>query len=77
VARALPRQVAFRFASNEAGSSFRCKLDQRPARVCAPPGKYKVGSGRHTFRVFAIDAAGNRDATPALFRFTVKGARPR
>ena len=28
--------------------------------------------GRHTFRVFAIDAAGNRDRSPALFAFRVR-----
>jgi len=31
----------------------------------------KLRPGRHTFRVFAIDAAGNRDKTPALVRISV------
>jgi Ca2+-binding RTX toxin-like protein len=72
LARALPRRVSFRFASSEAGSSFRCKLDSKPYRVCAPPGAFKLGSGHHAFRVFAIDAAGNRDRTPAVFRLQVR-----
>jgi Ca2+-binding RTX toxin-like protein len=66
------RQVAFRFASSEAGSSFRCKLDAKPYRSCRSPRAYRVKAGRHAFRVFAIDAAGNRDRTPSPFRFRVR-----
>jgi Ca2+-binding RTX toxin-like protein len=65
------RRVAFRFSSNESASRFRCKLDRKPYRGCASPRAYAVKAGRHTFRVFAIDGAGNRDRTPALFRFRV------
>lgn len=66
------RRVAFRFTSSEPGSSFRCKLDAKPYRPCASPRAYRVKAGRHTFRVFAIDRAGNRDPTPTLFRFWVR-----
>jgi Ca2+-binding RTX toxin-like protein len=66
------RRVAFRFASSEAGSSFRCKLDRKPYRPCTSPRAYRVKAGRHAFRVFAIDPAGNRDLTPTLFRFAVR-----
>ncbi|MEX2105553.1 MAG: calcium-binding protein [Solirubrobacterales bacterium] len=66
-----PRRVVFRFASSEPGSHFRCRLDGRPFRSCASPRVYFVGPGRHAVRIFAIDAAGNRDRTPALFRFRV------
>lgn len=66
------RTVAFRFASDEAGSRFRCKLDRKPYRSCTSPRAYRVKAGRHSFRVFAIDPAGNRDRTPALFRFRVR-----
>jgi Ca2+-binding RTX toxin-like protein len=65
------RKVAFRFASSEPGSSFRCKLDAKPYRSCTSPRAYRVKAGRHAFRVFAIDRAGNRDRTPVLFRFRV------
>lgn len=66
------RRVAFRFTANEAGSSFRCKLDRKPYRPCTSPRAYRVKAGRHSFRVFAIDAAGNRDRTPALFKFRLR-----
>jgi Ca2+-binding RTX toxin-like protein len=66
------RRVAFRFASSEASSRFRCKLDRKPFRGCASPRIYQVKAGRHVFRVFAIDRAGNRDRTPAVFRFRVR-----
>ncbi len=66
------RRVAFRFASSEPDSSFRCKLDAKPYRPCASPRGYRVKAGRHVFRVFAIDRAGNRDRTPVVFRFSVR-----
>ena len=66
------RRVAFRFTSSEAGSRFRCKLDRKPYRPCSSPRAYRVKTGRHTFRVFAIDAAGNRDLTPTLFKFRLR-----
>lgn len=66
------RTVAFRFASSETGSRFLCKLDGKPYRGCASPRLYRVKAGRHAFRVFAIDAAGNRDRTPVLFKFQVR-----
>ncbi|HVV90677.1 MAG TPA: calcium-binding protein, partial [Solirubrobacterales bacterium] len=66
--------VAFRFAASES-SRFECKLDARPYRRCHSPLRARLRPGRHAFRVFAIDAAGNRDKTPALFRFRVVVAR--
>jgi Ca2+-binding RTX toxin-like protein len=65
-------RVAFRFASSEPGSSFRCKLDAKPYRPCASPRTFRVKPGRHAFRVFAIDPAGNRDHTPAPFNFQLR-----
>jgi hypothetical protein len=65
------RTVAFAFASNEAGASFRCKLDRGRFRPCRSPRAYRLRLGRHAFRAFAVDAAGNRDPSPALFSFAV------
>lgn len=66
------RRVAFRFSADEAGSRFRCKLDSKPYRGCTSPRSYRVKAGRHAFRVFAIDQAGNRDRTPVVFRFRLR-----
>lgn len=65
-------RVAFAFGSSESGGSFRCRLDRQPFRPCRSPRAYRVTAGRHVFRVFAIDAAGNRDRSPAVFRFGVR-----
>jgi Ca2+-binding RTX toxin-like protein len=65
------RRVSFGFAS-EPSAGFRCKLDSRPWRPCRSPRSYLVRLGRHVFRVYAIDAAGNRDSSPAAFGFRVR-----
>jgi glucose/arabinose dehydrogenase len=72
-ARRTPRRAArFRFASDERGARFRCRLDRRRYRGCRPPRVYRhLRPGRHVFRVFAIDAAGNRDRTPVVFRWRI------
>jgi Ca2+-binding RTX toxin-like protein len=64
------RLIAFRFAASEP-STFECKLDRKPYKPCRSPRAFRVGIGPHGFRVFAIDAAGNRDRTPALFKLRV------
>jgi RTX calcium-binding nonapeptide repeat (4 copies) len=66
--------VVFRFAASER-SRFECKLDAKPYRRCHSPVRAKLRPGRHTFRVFAIDAAGNRDKTPALVKVRVTVAK--
>ena len=66
------RRVAFSFAADEPGARFRCKLDRKPFPPCRSPRAYTVGLGPHALRVFAIDAAGNRDPTPARFSFRVR-----
>lgn len=66
----------FRFESDEPSSSFRCRLDRRPARPCTSPRSYsRLKAGRHVFKVWAIDASGNTDKTPA--KFVVKVIRRR
>ncbi|MDX6622848.1 MAG: hypothetical protein QOE75_780 [Solirubrobacterales bacterium] len=65
-------KAEFRFASSEAGGSFRCRLDDKPPRTCKSPVRFaNLGFGKHVFRVFAVDAAGNADPTPALARFRI------
>lgn len=65
-------RAKFVFKSSEAGSSFQCKLDAKRVTRCKSPRAYRgLQPGRHIFRVWAIDAAGNKDATPAKRRFRV------
>ncbi|HYH52579.1 MAG TPA: calcium-binding protein [Solirubrobacterales bacterium] len=63
------RRVAFSFRATERGARFRCRLDKQPFRPCRSPRTYLVSPGRHNFRVFAIDAAGNRDPSAIVFGF--------
>ena len=65
------RTVRFRFTSNEPGSRFKCRIDSRAYYGCTSPRSYRLGRGLHTFKVRAIDAAGNRDPTPAIRRFRI------
>jgi thermitase len=61
------RSATFRFTSNEAGSKFQCRHMSGPWTACSSPKTYKgLGIGLHTFRVRAIDAAGNMDSTAAV-----------
>ena len=65
-------RILFRFGPDEAGVSFFCRIDGAPFRVCPPQLVRRYALGRHTIRVKARDAAGNVDATPAVYRFAVK-----
>ena len=65
------RNATFSFISNEAGM-FECSLDGRKFAACVSPVTTPLLSfGRHTFQVRAVDAAGNVDASPALFIWNV------
>jgi hypothetical protein len=70
------RTAKFRFASSEAGSTFQCRLDKKKFKPCRSPKKYKrLKPGKHVFEVRAIDAAGNKDKTPATRKFRVRTPR--
>jgi streptogramin lyase len=68
------RTPTFRFSSSEPqGAAFECSLDGAPFKRCSSPKQLaKLSFGSHTFRVRAIDAAGNVDPTPAQRSFTVR-----
>ena len=68
-AKTTRRKVKITFSSTEQGSDFRCKLDKGGFKPCDSPFKGKVDVGKHKFKVFAIDAAGNADPTPAKAKF--------
>ncbi len=67
-----PTTRTFTYKSSEAKSTFRCRLDRQPFAPCGSSRTYKnLQPGKHKFEVFAIDAAGNEDASPAVVHFTV------
>lgn len=79
-------RASFLFSAGEA-ATFTCKLDARKATSCGRQGAIMcmavspqcmphrsysgLNPGRHTFKVWATDAAGNKDPTPAKRRFRV------
>jgi virginiamycin B lyase len=65
-------KARFAFKSSEPSSTFRCKLDGKRAARCQSPRVFKrLKPGSHTFRVWATDAAGNKDPTPAKRSFRI------
>jgi parallel beta-helix repeat protein len=67
------RRARIRFSSTDPGSTFECKLDNRPFRPCGSPKTYRhLKRKRHTFRVRATDAFGNEELAPAVRRFRVR-----
>jgi hypothetical protein len=65
-------RARFRFASNEPGVTFVCKVDRGLLRFCGRRISRRFGEGKHAVQVRARDRAGNLDASPAVFRFRVK-----
>jgi hypothetical protein len=66
------RTPTFRFAADESGVSFQCKLDGKPYRSCRSPfTTKKLSPGPHIFKVRARDDSGGLDSTPATYRFRV------
>lgn len=63
----------FQFTSDDPGATFHCTIDSGAAAACTSP--YTTGiltEGLHQFEVYATDAAGNADATPAQFSFEIE-----
>jgi hypothetical protein len=69
------RRVKIAFESSEPRSSFKCKLDKGDFEACDSPFKARVKPGKHRFSVFAIDADGSEDQSPAEIKFKVKRKR--
>lgn len=65
-------KARFRFASNESGVVFLCKIDRARFRRCGRHMVRRFPLGRHALRVKARDADGNVDRTPAIYRFRVR-----
>ena len=65
-------KVKFAFKSDEHGSTFECQLDKQAFKACSSPIKLKhLDQGKHKFKVWAIDPAGNADLSAAQDKFKV------
>jgi hypothetical protein len=64
----------FSLGSDEAGVTFRCRIDGRSYGPC--DADTPLAPGRHTVEAFATDEAGNADATPARLEWTVPEPPP-
>jgi hypothetical protein len=70
------RTPTFRFAADEAGSTFQCKLDSKPFKHCRSPfTTARLALGPHKFRVRARDDSGKLDPSAASFAFKVIAKR--
>jgi hypothetical protein len=72
-ARSADKTPTFKFLSDVAGSSFKCKLDRGKIKRCGSPKTYSVKSGKHAFHVMAI--AGGKQGPAKVFRFKVTPKR--
>jgi len=65
-------RVVFVFGSDQEGATFACRIDGGLFRRCGPRFARRFGLGSHSLRVFARNASGVGDTTPAVYRFRVK-----
>jgi hypothetical protein len=69
--------VRFDFTSNEMNVSFECSIDNASFTQCHSGDSFgPLGDGTHTFSVRAKDRAGNVDATPAAYAWTIDTSTP-
>jgi glucose/arabinose dehydrogenase len=74
--RSYSSRATFVFSASTPGDRLACKLDSGRFRSCRSPQVYKhVAAGSHVFRVVAIGSDGQRDPTPAVFKWTVLPAK--
>ena len=69
--------ATFTFSSPDSGESFECALDAGAMMPCTSPVSYSnLQAGAHSFEVQAVDAAGNRDPTPAAYDWEIGDLTP-
>jgi hypothetical protein len=67
---------SFAFSGPESGLSYRCDLDGGAQAACTSPKSYSgLSQAAHTFRVRAVDAAGNVGA-PTSYTWTIDTTAP-
>jgi MYXO-CTERM domain-containing protein len=63
---------AFVFSSNDVAATFQCSIDGSAFVACPKAlATAALANGSHTLQVRAVDAAGNTDATPASYTWTI------
>jgi hypothetical protein len=71
--RTKKRKAKFQFGGSEPGLTFECSLDHKAFKPCDSPEKYRsLKRTKHVFAVRAVDAAGNRDPTPADRKWSIR-----
>jgi hypothetical protein len=66
-----PPTATFEFSSNEEGGTFQCSFDGANFSECTSPLTLEeLSAGDHTFRVQAVDKAGNVDAEPVTYSWS-------
>jgi hypothetical protein len=69
--------ASFEFTSSEAAGAFNCKLNKNTFTPCTSPKLFSgLPSGKHTFWVAAVDAAGNLDKKAASYKWIIDTEPP-
>ena len=70
-------RATFGFASNKAGATFCCSLDEGPYELCTSPKTYTgLSHGTHVFKVRSKSVTGEVDPSPATHRWKVDARKP-
>ena len=69
--------AAFTFSADDPLARFLCSIDSAAPFTCTSPyGQSGLEEGPHTFEVYAVDANGNADPTPATRSWTIDTMGP-
>jgi hypothetical protein len=64
--------ASFTFHGSDSADTFECSLDGSPFAACSSPQNYNgLALGSHSFALRAKDSAGNMDASPATYGWTI------
>jgi hypothetical protein len=75
--RARTARAVFAFASDQANTSFQCRIDRGRFHACPRRFPRRYGLGRHVLRARAVAPAGSVDPSPVSFSFRVRRAHRR